>query len=104
MSIAAGFASYTVVPFLRRQELLGGRRHRRIVALLGDEAALPAGVVPINVLPGAVEFQPAEMGHRRQADEPAAIALLEGHVVAIDAARAHGGDGRRPHPPDHDLP
>src|SRR5262245_61486017 len=92
-----------VVPFLRRQELLGSRGPRRIVALLGDESALPAGIVPVDVLPGAVGLQPAEMGHRRETDEPAAIAFLERRVITVDAARAHRGHGRRPHRLDHHL-
>src|SRR5260221_5344706 len=36
-----GLALVPVVPFVLGQEFLGGRRHRRIIALLSDEAALP---------------------------------------------------------------
>src|SRR5262249_59651153 len=49
-----------VVPFFLGQELLGRRGHRRVVALLGDEPALPTGIVPVYVLHGAVELEPAE--------------------------------------------
>src|ERR1700733_2081238 len=41
------------------------------------------------------------MRHRGEPDGPAAVALLQRHVVAVDAAAAAGGDGGREHRLDH---
>src|SRR5256885_215293 len=47
--VLGGLALVPVPPFVVGEELLGRLRHRAVVALFGDEAALPARLIPIQV-------------------------------------------------------
>src|SRR5206468_2599276 len=95
LDVALGrLAVIPVAPLVGRHELLGGLGDRAVVALLGDESALPAGLVPVEVLVGGVELEAFEVPHRSDAARPGAVAFLERGVIARDAAGAHGRDGR----------
>src|SRR5207244_4499833 len=52
-----------VAPLVVRHELPGSLGDRAVVALLGDEPSLPAGLVPVEVLIGGVELEACEVPH-----------------------------------------
>src|SRR3954451_1511272 len=82
-----------VVPLVIAHELARRLRHRAVVALLGDEPALPAGEVPVQVLVRRVQLEPREVLHQAEPGGPGAVALLERLVGAGNVTRLHGGDG-----------
>src|SRR5437763_3820173 len=105
LDVALGrLAVIPVAPLVGRHELLGGLGDRAVVALLGDESALPARLVPVEVVVGGVELEALQVPHRGDAARPGAVAFLERSVVARDAAGPHGRHGRRPHRLDHHFP
>src|SRR5437879_3096496 len=58
LDVALGrLAVIPVTPLIGRHELLGGLGDRTVVALLGDEPSLPAGLVPVEVFIGGVELE-----------------------------------------------
>src|SRR5688572_31740116 len=60
LDLALGrLAFIPVVPLVLAHELLGGFGNRAVVALLGDEAALPSGLVPVEILVSRVELEAA---------------------------------------------
>src|SRR5437870_11441308 len=69
-----------VAPLVVRHELPGSLGDRAVVALLGDEPSLPAGLVPVEVLIGGVELEACEVPHRGDAACPGAVEIGRAHV------------------------
>src|SRR6266700_395378 len=95
-------------PFGRSHVLLRRRWYRTVIAVAADEGPLPAGVVPVDVFVGGLQFLAAQMLHQAEAVAPAPIAflvalLVDGRIDTRDLLDADGGDGRRPHRLDHDF-
>src|SRR5262249_61194189 len=100
----SGFALVPVGPLRWRQELLNSFGHRAVVALLGNEPALPAGLIPVEIFIRRVELQAAQVRHQAQAYGPGAVAFLEWRVVTRNPPRPYRRHRRGPHGPDHPPP
>src|SRR6202034_1066710 len=61
-----------VIPLIAGEMRFRRFGHRAVVTLLGNEAALPARIVPVEIFDRGVELEAAQMGHRGDATAPAA--------------------------------